>query len=246
MFADALMTALETARGGRALDDVSRAVWRGLAEGVLTDDDAQRLAEAIHARREPPARAVAGLGSPPAGARPVYPPRRPQRPPERSRAIERRRRLAASGPLPPALASRFTTSELAALRIVGDEVRARGVCMLPLAAIAARAGISRTSAQNALRRARALGLVTIEERRRRGLPSLTNVVRIVSPEWRAWQARGPRGDAPARSGEGGGFKKLTPTGIQSFEKREEGFGSGSRGHRPPGRGTSGGERRGMR
>jgi len=36
--------------------------------------------------------------------------------------------LAASGPLPPQLASHFTTGELTVLRIVGDEVKAHGVC----------------------------------------------------------------------------------------------------------------------
>jgi hypothetical protein len=45
-----------------------------------------------------------------------------QRSPDRQASIERRRRLAASGPLPPVMAARFTVSELAVLRIVGDEV----------------------------------------------------------------------------------------------------------------------------
>ena len=49
-----------------------------------------------------------------------------QRSPDRQRSIERRRRLAASEPLLPQLASRFTTGELAVLRIVGDEVKAHG------------------------------------------------------------------------------------------------------------------------
>src|SRR3954454_3368543 len=47
----------------------------------------------------------------------------PQRAPVRAVAIARRRHLAASGPMPPALACRFTVSELAVLKIVGDEVR---------------------------------------------------------------------------------------------------------------------------
>ena len=40
-----------------------------------------------------------------------------QRSPDRQRSIERRRRT-----------SHFTTGELAVLRIVGDEVKAHGVC----------------------------------------------------------------------------------------------------------------------
>jgi hypothetical protein len=52
------------------------------------------------------------------------------------------------------------------LRIIGDEVLARG-CDLHIDAIAARAGVCRTTTQNALRMARQLGL-TLQERRRRG------------------------------------------------------------------------------
>jgi hypothetical protein len=75
---------------------------------------------------------------------------------------------------------------MAAFRIVSDEVRHHGVCALHIDAIAARAGTCRTTVKNALRQARRLGLITVEERRRRGQKSLTNLVRIVSPEWMAW------------------------------------------------------------
>jgi Asp/Glu/hydantoin racemase len=51
-------------------------------------------------------------------------------------------------------------------------------------------GVCRSTAQNALRAARRLGLITVQERRRRGMASLTNVVRIVSREWTAWNERG--------------------------------------------------------
>jgi hypothetical protein len=108
------------------------------------------------------------------------------------RAIERRRRLASSGPLPPALACLFTTGELAVLRIVGDECRDNGACLLPLAAIAARAGVCRKLAQNAIRLARCEGLLAYEERRRPGQVSQTNVLTIASKDWKAWLARGPR------------------------------------------------------
>jgi len=88
--------------------------------------------------------------------------------------------------MPPALAARFTQAEMAAFRIVSDEVRHHGVCGLHIDAIAARAGTCRTTVKNALREARRLNLVTVQERRRRGQKSLTNLVRIVSPEWMAW------------------------------------------------------------
>jgi hypothetical protein len=56
---------------------------------------------------------------------------------------ERRRRLAASGPLPPSLACRFTTGELAVLKVIADHVRHAGRCALCVDDIAARAGVCR-------------------------------------------------------------------------------------------------------
>jgi hypothetical protein len=53
------------------------------------------------------------------------------------------------------LACKFTVGELAALRIVADEVREKGNCDRTLGEIAARAGIGRTTAQNAMRLAAA-------------------------------------------------------------------------------------------
>src|SRR3954447_21336413 len=132
----------------------------------------------------------------PVGIRPGRPslflPRRLQRPPQRPVAIARRRHLAASGPMPPALACKFTVSELAVLRIVGDEVRQHGCCDRCVDELAARAGVCRRMVQNALREAARLGLLTIEERRREGRRNLPNVVRIVSKEWTSWLARGGR------------------------------------------------------
>jgi hypothetical protein len=108
------------------------------------------------------------------------------RSPDRQASIARRRHLAASGPMPPALAARFTQAEMAAFRIVSDEVRHHGVCALHIDAIAARAGTCRTTVKNALREARRLNLVTVQERRRRGQRSLTNIIHIISREWRDW------------------------------------------------------------
>lgn len=89
------------------------------------------------------------------------------------------------------MAARFTVSELAVLRIVGDEVLQHGVCDRSLAELAARAGCCRKLAQRVLRMASRGGLVT-EQRPRPGRKNLTNVVRIVSVEWLAWLKRGPR------------------------------------------------------
>jgi hypothetical protein len=121
--------------------------------------------------------------------------RRRQRSPDKQASIERRRRLVASGPLPPPLAARFTWGEIAVMRIVGDECRVHGCCTLHIDAIAARAGVHRTTVQNALREAQGRegrpGIITVQERRRPGQRSLPNIIRIVSREWLDWLRKGP-------------------------------------------------------
>ena len=124
------------------------------------------------------------------GRRAAVPRKRPRecRSPDRQRSLERRRRLAASGPLPPGSACQFTVGELAALRIIGDEWRTHGRCALFIDAIAARAGVSRSTVKNAIRRAREVGLISVEERRVTAFRNDSNVVRVISPAWRLWLA----------------------------------------------------------
>src|SRR5215208_1246627 len=208
-FCNQMAAAIDGARTLTRLDHLSRSIWQGLAAGAVADDDAQALAERLHARRGVLRGEVKPVGIPP-GRPSIFPPRRPQRTPQRPVAIARRRHLAASGPMPPALACKFTVSELAVLRIIGDEVRLHGHCDRCVDEIAARAGVCRRMVQNALREAAQLGLVTVEARRREGRRNLPNVVRIVSKEWTSWLARGRRAGrsqaAPAI-----GCKKLRPT-----------------------------------
>ncbi len=195
MFVDQLETAIAKARRGN-LDELSRAIWSGVAGGVISDEDAQRLADLIHVKR-----AIERPAAPGGSSRPfsIFPARRRQISPDRRASIERRRRLASSGPLPPTVTHAFTTSEAAVLRIVADEVRDRGACTLPIDAIAARAGVSRTTVQNALRQARRLGLVEIEERRIAGAKNLPNRVTIEDSGWLAWIARSSRADRVQKS-----------------------------------------------
>jgi hypothetical protein len=112
--------------------------------------------------------------------------------------------------MPPALASRFTTGQLAVLRIVGDDVARNGAYGLPIDAIAARAGVCRSLAQAAIRLAEGDGLLTIQERRHQGRKSDPNLVRIISREWLQWLQRGGRPAAPALLGSIG-CKTMHPT-----------------------------------
>src|SRR5215203_5971853 len=190
-FSDQMTAAIDGARTLTRLDHLSRSIWQGLAAGAVADDDAQGLAERLHARRSIVRGEIKPVGIP-VGRPSIFPPRRPQRAPQRPVAIARRRHLAASGPMPPVLACKFTVGELAVLRIVGDEVRQHGHCDRCVDELAARAGVCRSMVKNAIREAARLGLVTIEERRREGRRNLPNMVRIVSKEWTSWLARGGR------------------------------------------------------
>jgi DNA-binding transcriptional MocR family regulator len=90
-----------------------------------------------------------------------------------------------SGIVPAKIAAAFTPGELAALSVIGRQCQRTGVCVLPIDAVAALAGVSRTTVQNAMRQGRRLGLIEVKERRRRGLPSMTNVVKVISADWNA-------------------------------------------------------------
>ena len=67
--------------------------------------------------------------------------------------------------MPPAIAARFTMGEAAAIGVVVAEIAKHGRCELPIDAVAARAGVCATVVRNALRQARTLGLLHVEERR---------------------------------------------------------------------------------
>jgi hypothetical protein len=106
------------------------------------------------------------------------------------------------------------------MRIVGDECRAHGCCTLHLDAIAARAGVHRTTVQNALREAQGRegrsGIITVQERRRRGQRSLTNIIRIISREWRDWLHKGPSRSAMGVGSNRAADKKSSTTDTGLF------------------------------
>src|SRR4051794_17812396 len=111
-FCDQMAAAIDGARTLARLDHLSRAIWQGLAAGAVVDDDAQQLADRLHARRSFIRGEIKPVGLPPPVRPSIFLPRRLQRAPKRPVAIARRRHLAASGPMPPALACKFTVSEL--------------------------------------------------------------------------------------------------------------------------------------
>lgn len=175
------------------LDHLSRDLWKAFNAGLIGDDDAQRIAELIHDRRS----VTRGGPQSPKSVSPtrcsIFHPRRLQRPPQRSKTIERRRTLAASGPLPPRLAGKFTTGAMAVLKIIADATKRNGgQCTKSVAEIAARAGVCHRLAQYVIRLAEREGLLTVQERRQKGLPNLFNIVRIICADWLLW-LKGRRG-----------------------------------------------------
>ena len=181
-----LLTAIGGTKSLSTLDGFARTIWQPLGAREVTDEQARRWrrlwrAASAKCAGSTPLRTGAACGG--AGERRAAQPFSAQaeavalaRP---AASIERRRTLAASGPMPPQLASQFTTGELAVLRLVADEARAKRHCALTLGELAARAGVGITTARNAIYEAAGHGYLTIEERRRDKRPNLSNVVRIV-------------------------------------------------------------------
>jgi hypothetical protein len=174
--------ALSTARTLAHVDELARDLWQAYGAGKLTDAEAENLAARIEdLRRElrpqdrTAVRAPHVLDLPRRTASHFPAKNKAPTSPDRAASKERRRRLAFSGPLPPALAARFTPGQVAVLRIVADEVRDKGACALPLGAIAARAGVCVTLARDAIRLAAGDGLLVIEERRQHRAPNKPNV-----------------------------------------------------------------------
>ena len=220
MFTNQLRAAI-TAAPRVELAKVASLLWRAYAAGQVTEDQASELSDLIEARRALPA-----------------PQKSPQRRlgsrPRSPASMERRRRWAASGALPPALAARFTLAETAVLAVIAAEVLRHSRCTLVIGHIAALAGVSETTVRNALREARGLGLLTIEERRITAWRNAPNVVRIVSREWQAWlRLRAPK----ERSwGEGANSRRPRLHKRKTRPRQHSGTGLGL----PKGRGPEGG------
>ena len=205
-YADEIRRQVETAPRA-ALSAVTAALWRAYGDGKVTEAEAEALSGLIEARSlffiggklrssgvpqsdAAPDRVRSSRTS--VGSRP-----------RTDASMERRRRWAASGRLPPAIAARFTLAEQAVLALVAAETARRKDCRLAVGHLGAIVGVAETTVRNAIREAVKLGLLTVEERRVTGFRNDTNIVRIVSPEWTAWlrlARKGGRGSLPPQEG----------------------------------------------
>jgi len=258
VFADEIRRAIEAA-DRITLPRVTAALWRAFGDGQVSEAEAEALSGLIEARTDAPAlrrglhaaRANSPSPDPTAGTgghadRPT-----PQNPqsimrrasvgsrPRTDASLERRRRWAASGRLPPGLAARFTLAEQAVLALVAAETARRKDCRLSIEGMAAVTGVCRSTVKNAVREARRLGLLTVEERQITGFRNDTNVLRIVSAEWLAWLRLARRGDPPPNgkgqaapsSPQGRGVKTATGTPTEVLTLLESGKTEPSKGCR---------------
>ncbi|WP_299133539.1 hypothetical protein [uncultured Amaricoccus sp.] len=134
----------------------------------------------------------------------------------------RRRCWGGSSTMPPRQRALYSEGERAALAAIANTISRRdpgavsAACDLCIDAIAAVAGVCRTTVQNALRAARRLGHLRVQERRRPGRRSATNLVWIACDAWRAWLRRGGRwaftknGPDLGKGGEGSKKQKIEP------------------------------------
>ncbi|MCJ2101234.1 helix-turn-helix domain-containing protein, partial [Methylobacterium sp. E-046] len=234
-YADEIRRQVEAAPRA-ALPAVTAALWRAYGDGKVTEAEAESLSGLIEARcRTAPIRAAHNLSgtqmprtstdvekSDTATGRVGSPRRAVGSRPRTDASMERRRRWAASGRLPPGIAARFTLAEQAVLALVAAETVRRKDCRLSIENMAAVAGVCRSTVKNAIREARQLGLLTVEERQITGFRNDTNVLRIISQEWLAWIQLARKGGSdlrPPAQSEGhrgsasqvGGVKTVTST-----------------------------------
>jgi hypothetical protein len=201
MFANELRRAVEAA-SRKDLPELAALMWRAFAADQITEAEAEELSNRIELRKidHPIPQALRK----PVGSRP-----------RTGESLQRRRRWAAAGRLPPALAAHFTQAEVAVLAVLADTVVRMGDCRRCIEQIAALAGVCRSTVKNAVRQAEVLGLVTVERRARTAWRNLPNIVRIISLEWQAWN-RLARRSLPTR----GGVKFLTCTNTKFTEQQK--------------------------
>ena len=177
------------------LANAVRLVMLEYAHGRITLTDAEY--EDLAALAQDRFRAFAGEDSPSFGLQPLRE-RMMEGVVEAGRTVARsldkaylraRRALATCNLVVPFLARLVSEAHRAVLTVVALVVKQKGMCDASIAEIARRASVSRRTVQSALRGAEALGVLTIEERRVTRDRSLTNVIRIASPRWRAHIAK---------------------------------------------------------
>lgn len=174
------------------LADYVRESYADHARGVISDDELLLRDAAIVARREQ-LNTMSRDGLPVSAMRV----RRPRRTPEDRRGrLSVRRRIAASGLLPPCILHRVTVGEAAVLSVMAGDIWRTGKCDACVDALEARSHTSRSVVVRARRIAVELGMFHAQERRvtgRKNLPTVFTIARgsALGRDLAGWLARRP-------------------------------------------------------
>jgi hypothetical protein len=217
--AGAFLEAINLCSNPDQLEGTARRMWGAWGASQISDGESTYLQSLIDRRR--PLHHTAWSAKPAIGRFAVrlssrFTPRQRQRSPDRKASRDRRRMLGGSSALPDNLRHHYTEGQRAVLCIVAGEVKRTGVCDFPIDKIAALAGVCRTTVQTTLHEARRLLHIKITERPQPGRKNLSNLIEIISPEWRTWIKRGP--SAASRIGSNS-MKMVNPTKNIDLRKR---------------------------
>lgn len=184
---------IDSAADPDALDDAIRLIWRGVSAGAISEEEAGILENRAQSKRPPRSNGQAKqiCATPLVAKISRFAERQRPRSPDREASRRRWRQFGTGGVMPPEMRSEYTRAQLAVLWVVAREARLerKGVCSLPIDAIAALAGVHARTAQAAVRKAAELGHLKINARPRPGRKHLPNEVRIASRTWWNWISR---------------------------------------------------------
>lgn len=208
MFAMHLQAAMAAAHNFLQVDNIVKAAAKAFGAGGLNELEAESVFALAHARRQQIrspqdfsqkilADGISKIHLPiprgKSGGLPSYfPPKRRVLKERTAARWQRKNRLGMSSPLPFYLERDFTVGQLAVVRIVADDVFSKGHCTCTMSELADRAGVSLSWAKQALRIAKALGLLAVEERPQWRAKHKPNIITIISEDWLIWIKRAPR------------------------------------------------------
>lgn len=142
------------------------------------------------------------------------------------KARQRRRKWGGSSSMPDTMRPHYTEGERAALAVIAEQVKLNGFCDIAIEAIAEAAGVSRSTTQNAIRKARSgdRADIAVQLRPRSGQKNLTNIIRIISRAWLSWLKRsiGFKRLSPSESNAERSLSKSQPNPSFALEKEDVG------------------------
>src|SRR5258705_7054164 len=140
------------------LDAVCRLIWERYGAGAVNDDEASYLVACIERRRPVSRRTSTGKFAVISKADRIsrFVPRQRPRSPDRKASRDRRRMLGGSSALPDILRHHYTEGQRSVLCVIVFKIKRHGFCDEPIDALAAQAGVGRTTVQTTMHEARRL------------------------------------------------------------------------------------------